>query len=153
MSNTQAQENASPKQTESTVSRGDRSAALARAHLALEVALDKKAIEPMLLEVGELCSYAEFVLLLSGRSDRQVDAIAEAIMSELKANGHPALGVEGVGSGQWVLVDFGDLVIHVFHHPLRQHYDLESLWIDAPRIELDIPDEARAGADDYYETP
>jgi len=132
------------------VAGGDRASALANAHIALEAALDKKALEPVLLEVGSMCSYAEFVLMLSGRSDRQVDAIADAILDEMKKNGHRPLGVEGVGSGQWVLVDFGDVVVHIFHHPLRQHYDLESLWIDAPRIELDLPDDAKAAADDYY---
>lgn len=150
MSNIQAQERSKDHDVEPKVTGGDRESALANAHVALEAALEKKALEPVLLEVGPLCSYAEFVLMLSGRSDRQVDAIAESIVAAMKKRGLRALGVEGMGSGQWVLVDFGDVVVHIFHHPLRQHYDLESLWIDAPRIELDIPEDARAGADDDY---
>lgn len=118
--------------------------------MALDAALDKKALEPVLLDVDELCSYTEYILVVSGRSDRQVDAIADAISSCLKQVGRRALGVEGVRSGQWALLDFGELVVHVFHHPTRLRYDLESLWVDAPRVELDIPDEARADLDDSY---
>jgi ribosome-associated protein len=123
---------------------------LADAKAALEAALDKKALEPVLLDVGELCSYAEYMLLISGRSDRQVDAIANAVTGVMKERGSRPLGVEGIGSGQWALLDFGDVVVHVFHHPKRGHYDLESLWIDATRVEIDVPDEARVSPDQYY---
>ncbi len=121
------------------------------AQLALDAALEKKAIEPVLLNVNELCSYTEYILVVSGRSDRQVDAIAEAVSVALKAEGRRPLGIEGVKSGNWALLDFGDLVVHVFHHPARLRFDLESLWIDAPREELDIPEDARAGYEDSYE--
>lgn len=117
---------------------------------ALDAALDKKALEPVLLDVDKLCSYTEYILVVSGRSDRQVDAIADAVSARLKQHGRRALGVEGVRSGQWALLDFGEVVVHVFHHPTRLRYDLESLWVDAPRIKLDIPDEARAAVDDSY---
>lgn len=117
---------------------------------ALEAALDKKALEPVLLDVDKLCSYTEYILVVSGRSDRQVDAIADAVSARLKQLGRRALGVEGVRSGQWALLDFGEVVVHVFHHPTRLRYDLESLWVDAPRVQLDIPEEARAAVDDEY---
>jgi len=120
------------------------------AHLALDAALDKKALEPELLEVDSLCSYASHILLLSGRSDRQVDAISEGIKIALRDHGYTAMGVEGKASGQWALLDYGDLIIHIFHHPIRQHYDLESLWSEAPRVEIDVPDEARIAAEDGY---
>jgi ribosome-associated protein len=120
------------------------------AQIALDAALDKKAIEPVLLDVDELCSYTEYILVVSGRSDRQVDAIANAVSSQLKEVGRRALGVEGVRSGQWALLDFGDVVVHVFHHPARLRYDLESLWIDATRVDIDVPEEARAGLEDTY---
>jgi ribosome-associated protein len=129
---------------------GPRPSALETAKLALEAALDKKAIEPVLLDVGAMCSYTEHILLLSGRSDRQVDAIAGAVAEAVKATGRRALGVEGVKSGQWALLDFGDLVVHVFLHSTRTHYDLESLWVEAPRVAIDVPAEARASADDIY---
>ncbi len=118
-------------------------------HIALEAALDKKALEPVLLDVRDICSYTNYILVVSGRSDRQVEAIADGISRALREHGVHPLGIEGIGSGQWVLVDFGDLVAHVFHHPIREHYDIESLWIDAARIPIDVPDEARIGADEY----
>ena len=124
--------------------------ALEAAHLALDAALDKKALEPVLLDVRALCSYTEYILLVSGRSDRQVDAIAEAASLALKAHGRRPLGVEGVTSGQWALLDFGDVVIHVFMHPMRLHYDLESLWHEAPRVHIEVPADARATPDDLY---
>jgi ribosome-associated protein len=124
--------------------------ALEAAHLALDAALDKKALEPVLLDVRALCSYTEYILLVSGRSDRQVDAIAEAASVALKAHGRRPLGVEGVTSGQWALLDFGDVVIHVFMHPMRLHYDLESLWHEAPRVDIEVPADARATPDDLY---
>jgi len=122
---------------------------LAEARRAVELALDKKALDPVLLDVRALCSYCNYQLVVSGRSDRQVDAIASAIVSGLRDQGVKVVGTEGKGSGQWALLDFGDFIVHVFHHPVREHYDLESLWIDAPRVELDIPAEARLGADEY----
>lgn len=124
--------------------------ALEGAKLALDAALDKKALEPALLDVRALCSYTEYILMVSGRSDRQVDAIADAVTHALKQQGRRALGVEGVTSGQWALLDFGDLVVHVFLHPVRMHYDLESLWHEAPRVPIEVPAEARATPEDLY---
>ena len=116
---------------------------------ALELGLEKKALEPVLLDVRGLCTYCNYQLVLSGRSDRQVDAISEAIVVGLKKDGIRALGTEGKRSGQWALLDFGDFVVHVFHHPQREHFDLEGLWVDAPRVELEIPADARIQADEY----
>jgi ribosome-associated protein len=116
---------------------------------ALSLALDKKALEPVLLDVRQLCSFCNYQLVLSGRSDRQVDAISEGIVVGLKKEGIRAIGTEGKRSGQWALLDFGDFVVHVFHHPQREHFDLEGLWVDAPRVELDIPADARIQADEY----
>jgi ribosome-associated protein len=116
---------------------------------AVEIALEKKALEPVLLEVGHLASYCDYILVLSGRSDRHVQSICDGLVEAFKGERRP-IGVEGVGGGKWTLVDFGDLVIHVFYHPLREHYDLESLWIEAPRIPLEIPPEARAQPGEIY---
>jgi len=119
---------------------------------ALELGLDKKALEPVLLDVRQLCSFCNYQLVLSGRSDRQVDAIADAIALGLKQEGLRAISTEGARSGQWALLDFGDFVVHVFLHSAREHYDLEGLWNDAPRIEIDVPPDARAPLDDSYES-
>jgi ribosome-associated protein len=113
------------------------------AELALDAALGKKALEPVLLDVAKLCSYTDYILIVSARSDRQVGAITDAIVSTLKEHGHRPLGLEGATSSQWALLDYGDLIVHVFHHPTREFYDLESLWADADRVSIDVPDEAR----------
>ena len=124
-------------------------AGLADALRALALALDKKALEPVLLDVRELCSYTNYQLVLSGRSERQVDAICDGIVAGLRAEGVSPIGTEGKHSGQWALLDFGDFLVHVFHHPVREHYDLEGLWIDAPRVAIDVPADARIPADEY----
>ena len=116
---------------------------------ALALALDKKALEPVLLDVRALCSYCNYQLVVSGRSDRQVEAISESIITGLRDKGVRPIGTEGKRSGQWALLDFGDFVVHVFHHPLREHYDLEGLWVDAPRVPIEVPPEARVPADEY----
>ncbi|HVV82302.1 MAG TPA: ribosome silencing factor [Kofleriaceae bacterium] len=117
---------------------------------ALALALDKKALEPVLLDVRSLCSYCNYQLVVSGRSDRQVEAISEAIVTGLRDLGIRPLGTEGKRSGQWALLDFGDFLVHVFHHPLREHYDLEGLWVDAPRVPIEVPAEARIPVDQAY---
>ncbi len=117
---------------------------------ALALALDKKALEPVLLDVRSLCSYCNYQLVVSGRSDRQVEAISEAIVVGLKAADIRPIGTEGKRSGQWALLDFGDFVVHVFHHPLRDHYDLEGLWVDAPRVAIDVPADAHLTVDEAY---
>ncbi len=114
----------------------------ATARAAIEAALDKKALMPVLIDVSAMASYTDFIAIVSGRSDRQVDAIADGVTTAMKARGRYLLGQEGSGSGRWTLLDFGDVVIHVFYHPVREFYDLESLWVDAPRIPLKVPPEA-----------
>jgi len=118
---------------------------------ALALALDKKALEPVLLDVRDLCSFCNYQLVLSGRSDRQVDAIADGIAAGLKAEGLRPLGAEGARTGQWALLDYGDFVVHVFLHAAREHYDLEGLWSDAPRIPIDVPDEAKLPPGESYD--
>jgi ribosome-associated protein len=120
---------------------------------ALTLALDKKALEPILLDVSQLCSFCNYQLVISGRSDRQVDAIADAIEAGLKQEGMRPISTEGARSGQWALLDYGDFVVHVFVHSAREHYDLEGLWNDAPRIPLDVPADARVPAEAYEPSP
>ena len=105
---------------------------------------------PVLIEVSAMASYTDFIGIVSGRSDRQVDAIADGICQALKARGLYPLGQEGSGSGRWTLLDFGAFVIHVFYHPVREFYDLESLWIEAPRVPLDVPAESAISESDSY---
>ncbi len=119
-----------------------------QALVATQAALEKKALEPVLLDVREATSYTDFILIVSGRSDRQVQAIADGIVERMSEEHIKAIGMEG--EGQWVLIDFGDVVVHVFYHPLRDFYDLEGLWIDAPRVMLEVPPEARMSAENAY---
>jgi ribosome-associated protein len=118
---------------------------------ALALALDKKALEPILLDVRDLCSFCNYQLVVSGRSDRQVDAIAEGISVGLKAEGMRPIGSEGARTGQWSLLDYGDFVVHVFLHAAREHYDLEGLWSDAPRVPIEVPPDARIPIGDHYD--
>ena len=116
---------------------------------ALEAALDKKGLAPVLIDLSGQSSYTDFILVLSGRSDRHVQHIADGIEQTLGTElGRRAIGAEGMTDGRWVLIDYGEVVIHVFYHPLRDFYDLEGLWCDAPRVELQIPEDARVVTDD-----
>jgi ribosome-associated protein len=104
--------------------------------LCLKAAIEKKAQDPILLELKGLSSFTDYFFLCSGRSDRQVQAIAQAIEGELKKRGIRPLGQEGTGEGRWILMDYEDVVVHIFLEPVRRFYDLEGLWFDAPRIDL-----------------
>ena len=110
-----------------------------RALACTRAALDRKAYDLVVLEVGKLSSIADYFVICSGRSDTQVQAIADAVRDQLESQGVKALTVEGYEHGQWVLVDFGDVVVHVFYVPVRGFYDLERLWAKAPRAELPEP--------------
>jgi len=98
--------------------------------------LSMKALDVIVLDVRGLASFADTFIICSGRSHRQVSAIAEFVEKELKGKGMKPLGVEGLQQGHWVLMDYGDVVIHVFYEPIRTFYDLEGLWSDARRIEI-----------------
>ena len=104
--------------------------------LCLKTAIEKKALNPVLLELKEITSFTDYFLLLSGKSDRQVQAIAQGIEEALKKKGIRHLGKEGMTGGRWILMDYEDVVVHIFLEPMRKFYDLEGLWIDAPRIDL-----------------
>lgn len=101
--------------------------------------LDKKAEDVVILDVRELTSYADFLVLMTAGSDRQVKAVADAVDDALKEQGRRPIGVEGLGSGNWILIDSGDVVVHVFHADARSFYDLDGLWSDARRIRVEAP--------------
>jgi ribosome-associated protein len=103
--------------------------------LCLEAAIEKKAQDPVLLELKGISSFTDYFLLCSGRSDRQVQAIAQGIEEALKKKGIRPLGQEGTAEGRWILLDYEDVVVHVFLDPVRKFYDLEGLWLEARRIE------------------
>jgi ribosome-associated protein len=113
---------------------------------AAQAAIDKKAIEPVLIDLSQAQSYTDYLLVASASSPRAVKAIAEHIVEVLAERGLRQLGTEGVRDGRWALLDFGDIVVHVFEHPLREFYDLEGMWFDAPRLPLVVPPEQRLTA-------
>jgi len=104
---------------------------------AARAAADKKAFQIVGLEVGELTSYTDSLLICSGASDRQVAAIAGEVQRQLKDAGRRPLHVEGESHAEWVLLDYGDFVVHVFTEERRTYYGLDNLWGDAPRLESD----------------
>jgi ribosome-associated protein len=114
--------------------------------LYIKAALGKKAMNLVALDVQELTSFADVFIICSGRSNRQVNAIAEHIQADLKKHKIKPLSVEGVGQGHWVLLDYGHVIIHVFYEPIREFYDLEGLWIDAKRIETSILKKQKSSA-------
>jgi ribosome-associated protein len=111
---------------------------LERALKCASVALDKKALDVKILEIGRISSIADYLVLASGTSDRQAQAIAESVRTGLKKFGKP-LGIEGMQEGNWVVIDFGDVIVHVFREETRRHYDLEGVWADAPQVP--VPEE------------
>jgi len=96
--------------------------------------LGRKATNLVVLDVADLTSYADVFIICSGRSNRQVSAIADYIKTDLKKHKIIPLSVEGTKDGHWVLMDYGHVIIHVFYEPVREFYDLEGLWGDAKRI-------------------
>jgi ribosome-associated protein len=100
---------------------------------AAEAALEKKAEDVRIIDLRDRGSYTDFLLVVSGQSDKQLDAIASEVEKTLKDAGQKLVGSEGHNAGRWVLLDFGDLVVHVFHQEERGNYDLEGLWADAPQ--------------------
>jgi ribosome-associated protein len=106
------------------------------AKLAAQAGLDKKAEDVTILDLRGLSSYADFLVIMSAASDRQVHAVADAADEALRNNGYRPIGVEGVGAGNWILIDAGDVVVHVFQSEARAFYDLDGLWADARREQL-----------------
>ncbi len=104
--------------------------------------LDKKALDVQVLHVAPLTSLADYLVIGSAESDRQTRAIADSVADVLARVGERPLSLEGTTSGQWVLIDFGDVVAHVFRQDTRSHYALERLWSDAQQIP--VPDEVSA---------
>lgn len=110
-----------------------------RALRCAQAALDKKAYDLVVLQVGALTSVADYFVICTGRSDVQVQSICRAIEEAMSAVGVKPLAIEGFTHGQWVLLDFGDVVVHIFYETVRQFYNLEGLWVQASRCALPEP--------------
>ena len=112
---------------------------------AVAAILDRKGLDLEVLYVGEVCDFTDFFLIAGGASDRQVHAIADAVQERLAASGVRPLHVEGEQQSKWVLLDYGDFLVHVFDAERRGYYRLERLWSDAPRVVLPGMGEGSAG--------
>ena len=110
---------------------------LDKARLASDIIKERKAIEPVLFNIEEMSSYADFFLIASGNSSRQVQSISRHLEEKMREKGLKPFGIEGEFEGQWILMDYGDLIIHIFYQPVREFYDLEGLWLEAPRVDLE----------------
>ena len=110
---------------------------LDKALLCLNIVKERKAIDPVLFKMEKLSSITDYFLIASGNSIRQVQAISRHLKKRMDEENFKAYGLEGEQEGHWVLLDYNDVVIHIFYQPDREFYDLEGLWIEAPRIDLD----------------
>jgi ribosome-associated protein len=105
--------------------------------LAIHCAAEKKATQILALDLREIASFTEFFVIASGSNQRQVQAIADEISEQLKAVlGRRPVRIEGYSTAEWVLIDFGDFIVHIFDKDAREFYDLERLWRDAGRVEV-----------------
>jgi ribosome-associated protein len=121
-------------------------AAREQARRLAEAAQGKNAEDVVALDVGELTTFADAFVIATAGSDRQARAVADAVVERAKGQGEAVLGVEGYEDGRWILIDAGDVIVHVFVREAREHYDLDRLWADAPRIALPEPARASGGA-------
>jgi ribosome-associated protein len=103
---------------------------------ALRAASDKKALETVVLDLRDVASFTDYFVITSGTNVRQVQAIADDVVEQLKKQGTRAARVEGYKTAEWVLVDYGDFIVHVFEDKARRFYDLERLWRDARQVPL-----------------
>jgi ribosome-associated protein len=108
----------------------------ARILAALHAASDKKAINLVVLNLQEIASFTDYFIIVSGVNERQVQAIADEVFERLKKAGTPAMRIEGYKTAEWILLDYGDFVVHVFEEKARKFYDLERLWRESKRVKL-----------------
>ena len=109
---------------------------LSRAYLCVRAAIDKKAEGIRILDLREQSGYTDILIICHGTSDRHVQTIAESVVQVADAQRFTVVSKEGLSEGRWSLIDLGDVVVHVFLDALRDYYDLENLWADAPRVKI-----------------
>jgi len=107
-----------------------------RIWMALASAAEKKAIDTVVLDLREIASFTDYFIIASGANERQVQAISDEVVETLKKSGSPVVRVEGYKTAEWILLDYGDFVMHIFGDKARKFYDLERLWRESKRVEL-----------------
>lgn len=108
--------------------------------------IDKKGENVKVLDLGQHSGFTDYFVICSGMSDRQVQAIAENVEVAMETTGHELYSSEGYSEGRWVLMDYGDVIVHVFLDALREYYDLENLWVNAPRVRIPSEFYGQAGS-------
>jgi ribosome-associated protein len=121
-------------------------AALEHARICARIAEDNRARDILLLDLRAATPLVDYFVIASAASRRQAHAIASEIDAEMKSIGERKLGIEGSEEGRWILIDYGDFVVHVFSEEARQYYALEEIWGDAPRLDWSDPDRPQAPA-------
>src|SRR5437868_10132480 len=109
-----------------------------RVQRALQAASEKKALSPTVLDLRGIASFTDFFVIVTGTNRRQAQAIADEVVEQLKRHGSPAARVEGYNTAEWILIDYGDFVVHVFDDKARRFYDLERLWRDGRRLDVSV---------------
>ena len=107
------------------------------AQMLSQAALEKKAEDLLILDVHGISSFADYFVIMSGRSTRHVQGLADAVGQYMSKKRMSQKKIEGFNEGHWVLLDYGDVVVHIFYHESREFYDLEGLWHDAPRVDVE----------------
>ena len=120
-----------------------------------EAIWEKKGLSVVAMEVADIIGYADLMVICSATSDRHATALADHVVGQIReVHGDKPIGQEGKSGGRWVLLDYGDVVVHVFHRPVRDYYDLDRLYGDAPKIELDVPESVlQHEREDAYASP
>lgn len=107
-----------------------------RIQRALQAAAEKKALEPTVLDLRDIASFTDFFVITTGTNRRQVQAISDGVVEQLKRAGTRAARVEGYQTAEWILIDYGDFIVHIFDEKARRFYDLERLWREARRVDV-----------------
>lgn len=107
------------------------------AQVCARAALDTKAEDLVILDVRGLATFTDYFVIMNGKSSRHVQALAESVEEKLRSKRVRASKAEGLGEGMWVLLDFDDVVVHIFYHGQREFYDLEGLWSDAKQVQIE----------------
>lgn len=131
MSNSRTTRNRASKTKPSAVPQAEQIA-----QLALQIAIEQRALDPAAIDLREITDIADYFVICSGTSERHISGIADRIINALAAEGEKPITVSGLERAEWVLIDYGDVVIHIFYEPTRQFYKLDDLWKDGPTLDL-----------------
>lgn len=129
-------DSAAPNRPQDDLTETDREIAQVARDIAA-VTWELKGLNTVVIDLRGRVSYTDFVILCTGTSERHVNALARSVDDEMRRAGRTPMGSEGLEHGRWALLDYGDIIVHIFNQTARQEYDLERMWPEAPRLELE----------------